>query len=91
MRIDPRSLGLAAGNVGALLSALCGLALIVAPGATSDVVGFLIHTDLGAMTRPPSLAGMFGAAVAWGLISGLSFALAAWLYNRFAAPAPSHA
>ena len=88
MRLEPRAFGLAAGITAALLYAACALYVAVNPGGATALFGFVMHMDLTGLARPLTFAGFCGGLVFWGLLMGLTFAVAAWLYNRLAhAPA----
>ncbi len=84
MRIDIRAFSVASGATGALLSALCRLAFIVAPGAATDVASALVHTDYTALAQVPTVASFVGGVVGWGVIAALLGATLAWWYNRIA-------
>ena len=81
--LNARAFGFAAGTIAATISAICALALVIAPDATRALVGYLIHSDLSGLTPAVSWASFFTGVIGWGLIAGLAFSAAAGLYNRF--------
>lgn len=88
MRLEPRAFGLAAGATAAVLFILCAAAVAVAPGSTTSLAGFLVHMDLSGMARSLTVTNFVGGLVIWTLGTGLTFALAGWLYNRFSREGP---
>lgn len=91
--LNARAFGVAAGTTAATLSGICALALAIAPAGTRTVLGYLIHSDLSALTPAVSWASFFIGVIGWGLFAGVAFSAAAGLYNRFsgAARAAQHA
>ena len=88
MRLDTRAFGLAAWITAAVLYSICALLVAVNPGGATALFGFVMHMDLTGVARPVTFAGYLGGVVFWGVLVGLTFGLAAWLYNRLAhAPA----
>jgi hypothetical protein len=83
MRIDARAVSLAAGFTAAILFVLCAAWVALAPDAATGAFSFLLHLDLSGMARTLSWASFLGGLVAWSAGMGLTFGLAAWLYNRF--------
>lgn len=85
--LNARAFGVAAGTVAATISALCALALVIAPDGTRAVIGYLIHSDLSGLTPVVSWASFFTGVIGWGLFAGVAFSAAAGLYNRFSGAA----
>ena len=83
MRLDPRSFGIAAGLTAGALFLVCALFVALAPDATTAFFGTLIHADLSAITRPLTLGSFLIGVCVWTVGTGLTFGLAASLYNRF--------
>ncbi len=81
--LDARAFGFAAGTVAATISGACAVFLVIAPGGTRALIGYLIHSDLSGLTVAVSWASFFTGVVGWGLFAGLVFSAAAGLYNRF--------
>ncbi len=84
MRLDARAFGIAAGITSGMLFLVCAIAVTIAPGSTTSVASMLIHMDLSGMTRSITLPASAWGLPGWTLGTGLTFALAGWLYNRFA-------
>ena len=85
--LNARAFGFAAGTVAATISAVCALALVIAPDGTRALIGYLIHSDLSGLTPAVSWASFFTGVIGWGLFAGLAFSAAAGLYNRFSSAA----
>lgn len=84
--LNVRAFGLAAGIVAATLSAICGVALLLAPDSTWTLAGYLLHADLSMVAPVVSWGGLVVSVLGWGLIASGAFAAAAALYNRYVAP-----
>jgi len=82
MSLNTRAFGLAGGLTAALMFVVCAAAVAVAPNATTALAGYLIHTDLSALSRTLTWGNFFGGLVAWTVLGAVTFALAAWFYNR---------
>lgn len=82
MRLDTRAFGLAAGATAAVLFTVCAFFVAVAPLATTAFFGTLIHADLSSITRTLTFASFVVGLCAWAVGVGLSFMLAAAIYNR---------
>jgi membrane protein YqaA with SNARE-associated domain len=82
MRLDARAFGTAAGIVAAVLFIVCALAVAVAPVSTTAFASYLVHMDLSGMARTVTLGSFFGGVIVWTLGTGLTFGLAAAIYNR---------
>jgi hypothetical protein len=85
--LDVRAFGLAAGTVASVISAVCAVALLIAPEATRAVAGYLIHSDLSGLAVSVTWSSILTGVIGWGLIAGLAFSAAAGLYNRFSGAA----
>jgi len=84
MGLDTRAFGLAAGATAAVLFTLCSLAVAVAPEPTTGFFGYLIHMDLSGLPRVLTVGSFVVGLVSWSVGTGLTFALAAAIYNRLA-------
>lgn len=82
-RLDSRAFGVAAGTIAALISGVCAIAVLIAPGSSKAFFGYLIHTSLADLTVNVTFASFVAGVIGWGLIFGLAFSAAAGLYNRF--------
>lgn len=83
MRIDSRAFGLAAAIIAASLFTLCAAAVAIAPAWTTAVASSVIHLDLSDMARTITWGNFFGGLLWWSIGTGLVFAAAGGLYNRF--------
>jgi hypothetical protein len=82
MRFDARAFGLAAGATAAVLFILCSVAVAIAPGPTTDFAGYLIHMNLSGLSRSLTFGSFVGGLICWTVGTGLTFWLAAAIYNR---------
>ena len=85
MSLNPRAFGAAAGLTAAVLFVLCAGAVAVAPGSTTALARYLIHADLSTITRTLTWGSFAGGLILWSVGTALTFALAAWFYNRLIA------
>jgi hypothetical protein len=86
MRIKALALGLAAATITAIAFGLCGLFFVIAPGATSAFVSWVLHVDVATMAQPISAADLLGGIVLFAAYVGLLVGVTAALYNRFTTP-----
>lgn len=84
MRLDTRALGIAAGLTAAVLFTLCSVAVAVAPDPTTAFFGYLTHMDLTPLPRVLTVGSFVVGLIGWAVGTGLTFALAAAIYNRLA-------
>jgi 2TM family of unknown function (DUF5676) len=81
MKLNVWGFGLAVVAVVATAFTICAFFVAVAPEATAEFIGYLLHINLSGLSRPISwpsyIAGVFGV----GLWTGLWAAAAAKLYN----------
>jgi hypothetical protein len=81
MRLDARAFGTAAGIVAAVLFTICASAVAIAPGTTTALAGYLMHTDLSGMSRTLTFGSFVGGLVLWTLGSAVVFGSVAAIYN----------
>ena len=84
MKLDTRAFAIAAAIIAAALFLICAFFVAVAPEATTNFAGHLIHADLSGFTRSLTWGNFFGGLVCWTLGTGLVAAALAGVYNRFA-------
>jgi Flp pilus assembly protein protease CpaA len=81
MKLNVWGFGLAVGSVVAVSFSICAFFVAVAPEATEEFIGYLLHSNLSGLTLAISwrsyIAGVLGA----GIWTGLWAAAAARLYN----------
>jgi hypothetical protein len=65
MRLNSHALATSAAIVTGILSALCALAIAVAPTATMTVVGYVTHVDLSSVQRPLTAVSAVIGIIAW--------------------------
>ncbi|HET8622088.1 MAG TPA: DUF5676 family membrane protein [Gemmatimonadales bacterium] len=97
MRLDARAFGIATGIVAAVLFSICALAVAAAPGPTTALAGYLVHTDLTGIARAVTFGNFLGGLVIWTVGTAVAFGSAVGIYNRLipraftAAAMPAHA
>ena len=84
MKLDTRAFAIAAAIVAAVLFLICAFFVAVAPEATTNFAGHLIHADLSGIARSLTSGNFLGGLVCWTLGAGLVAGALAWLYNRLA-------
>jgi 2TM family of unknown function (DUF5676) len=84
MKLDPRAFAIAAAIIAAALFLICALFVAVAPEATTNFAGHLIHADFSGITRSLTWGNFLGGLVCWTLGTGLVAAMLAGVYNRLA-------
>ena len=84
MKLDTRAFAFAAAIVAAGLFLICGFSVAVAPEATTNFAGHLIHADLSGITRSLTWGNFLGGLVCWTVGIGVVGVALAWLYNRLA-------
>jgi 2TM family of unknown function (DUF5676) len=81
MKLNVWGFGLAVGAVVAAAFTICAFFVAIAPQATTEFIGYLLHINLSGLSRPISWASYFAGVVGVGLWTGLWAAAAAKLYN----------
>lgn len=84
MKLDTRAFATAAGIIAASLFLICAFFVAMAPEATTNFAGHLIHADLSGFTRTLTWGNFFGGLVCWTLGTGLVAAGVSLIYNRLA-------
>ncbi len=82
MKLDTKALVRATAAVMAVAYVVCFLFVAVAPGATTAVLGYVVHADLGGLARPVGLGSFAAGLVFWTVFVGLCAALTGWIYNH---------
>jgi hypothetical protein len=60
---------------------ICSLFVAVAPAATTEFIGYLLHINLAGVTRTLTWASYFAGVLGLGIWTGLWAAVAAMIYN----------
>jgi hydrogenase/urease accessory protein HupE len=81
MKLNVRAFGLAVGIAIAAAFTICPFFVAVAPEATADFIGYLLHINLFGLTRPVTWTSYFAGVVAVGIWTALWAGVAAKLYN----------
>ena len=89
MRVDARSLGLAAAVVAAIGFGVCGILFSIAPGPMASFASWVLHIDITAMSRSMSAPQLVIGLMLVGAYVGLVVGLTAGLYNRLMRRAPA--
>lgn len=87
--INVRAFGTAAGFIAGAALIICSLAVAIAPEATTNFAGYVVHVDLSGFSRTLNWGSFFAGLFFWTLGTGLVFGAAGSLYNRFSGHAPS--
>jgi hypothetical protein len=87
MRFNTNALFWAVVTVSAASYIVCAAFVAVAPGASSQFFGWVMHMDLSSLARPITWGSFFGGMICYSLVlGGLAWA-SAWAYNRLVAGA----
>jgi hypothetical protein len=89
MRLNARSLGLAAAIVAAIGFGVCGTLFSIAPGPMASFVSWVLHIDITGMRRSMSALQLVVGLVLVGAYVGLVVGLTAGLYNRLVRSTPA--
>ena len=81
MKLNIWGFGIAVGAVVAVAFTICAFFVAVAPEATAEFIGYLLHINLSGLTRPITWSSYFAGVLGIGIWTGLWAAVAASLYN----------
>ena len=81
MKLKASSFGVAVGIVGSAAFTICSFFVAVAPEATAEFIGFLLHINLTGLSRSISWESYFAGVIGLGVWSGLLAAAAVRIYN----------
>jgi len=81
MKLNVWGFGLAVGVVVAAAFTICAFFIAIAPQATMEFIGYLLHINLSSLSRPITWLSYIAGVVGVGLWTGLWAAAAARLYN----------
>jgi 2TM family of unknown function (DUF5676) len=90
MRLHAGAIFRAVTLVSAASYAVCAAFVAVAPGATSQFFGWVMHIDLSSLARHVTWSSFFGGMVCYSLVMVILAWASAWAYNRLAGgPGPA--
>jgi hypothetical protein len=81
MKLNVWAFGVAIGIVIAAAFTICAFFVAVAPEATADFIGNLLHINLAGLARPISWGSYFAGVLGIGIWTGLWAAAVAKFYN----------
>jgi hypothetical protein len=81
MKLNIWGFGIAVGAVVAVAFTICAFFVAVAPEATAEFIGYLLHINLSGLARPITWASYFAGVLGIGIWTALWAAVAARLYN----------
>lgn len=82
MKLDAKTLALAAALAAAISFTVCAALVWLAPGPAMSVTGAMVHANLAGVTWSLTPGNFVAGLLAWTIVSGLLGWLAAGLYNR---------
>jgi len=83
MRLDEKSLGLAAAASFAVLWVICSGLVALSPGYMMGLTGHMMHADFGGMQWTLNITGFIYGLLLWCILAGAAGWLIAYFYNRF--------
>jgi 2TM family of unknown function (DUF5676) len=81
MKLNIWGYGIAVGAVVAVAFTICAFFVAIAPEATTEFIGYLLHINLPGLARPISWASYFAGVLGIGIWTGLWAAVVAKFYN----------
>ena len=81
MKLNVWAFGVAIGIVIAAAFTICAFFVAVAPEATADFIGYLLHINLSGLARPINWASYVAGVLGVGIWTGLWAAAVAKFYN----------
>ena len=81
MKLKASAFGLAVAIVVAASFTVCSFFVAIAPEATAELIGYLLHINLAGLSRSISWASYFAGVVGLGIWTGLWASAAAKIYN----------
>lgn len=85
MRLNTGAVFWAVAVVAALSYIVCAALVAIAPEATSQFLGWIMHIDLSSLSRHITWWSFFAGMVWYGLVTGALASASAWAYNRLVA------
>jgi hypothetical protein len=84
MKLNPRSVYTAVAISSGFVYTVCVLFVVLAPIATTNFLGYVLHANLWAITRSVTWGSFIVGLLFWSLGLGLHAALVSRFYNNFA-------
>jgi hypothetical protein len=81
MKLNASAFGLALAIVVAASFTVCSVFFAIAPEATAELIGYLLHINLAGLSRSINWASYFAGVVAIAVWTGLWATAAATIYN----------
>ena len=84
MKLNANVFGLAAAVTVAVLWVICSLLVVLMPGMSMNLSGYMMHSDFSALQWDMHLTGFLGGLVVWMIFAYAFGWLMAMIYNRMA-------
>ena len=81
MKFNVRAFALAVGSITAAAFSICAFFVALAPEATAEFIGYLLHINLTGLSRPISWGSYLAGVLGVGIWSGLWAGVVAAVYN----------
>jgi hypothetical protein len=82
MKLNAGAIFWAVGFVSSASYVVCAASVVVAPGATTEFVGWVMHIDLSSLSRNIKWSSFFGGVVCFSLVMAVVAWASARAYNR---------
>ena len=82
MKLNANALGLSAAGTVAIIWVLCSLVVVLLPGISTTISGYMMHTDFSGMQWNMNVTGFFIGLVIWAIGAYVVGWLLATIYNR---------
>lgn len=82
MKLNANALGLSAVVTVAILWVLCSLVVVLLPGMSMNMSGYMMHTNFSGMQWSMNLTGFLAGLVIWAVFAYVTGWLLATIYNR---------
>ena len=82
MKIDAVKFGLAAAYAVVIFWVVCTIVVVLLPGMTMSMSGYMMHADFSGMAWQMGIAGFVAGLMLWSLMAGVFAWLLASIYNR---------
>ncbi len=82
MKLNANAFAIAAAITTALLWLVCSLIVVLMPGMSMSMSGYMMHTDFSGMQWSMNITGFILGLVVWSFIASLTAWLIAVFYNK---------